>query len=259
MKDLAKRRYPAVNRCIYCGSTEDLSREHIIPFGLSGTATLRKASCERCRKITGALELKLLRGQLWPVRVLRGLQSRRPNEAPKSYKLTLLRKGNEESIDLPADEYPILIHFPVFPVPGFLTGTIQAGAITAKGLHVVSFGLSPEAVGRRFGATGIRVTVSQQPVEFAREIAKIAYAYAVAELGLDSFLEAYVVPAILGESQDVGRWVGTDPGLAERTVGVIHHLELTTNEAGIVGVRVTLFSDSQAPSYLVVVGRVAVA
>lgn len=40
-----------------------------------------------------------------------------------------------------------------------------------------------------------------QPVAFARMIGKIAYAYAVAELGLDVFQEAGIVPAIRGDEQ----------------------------------------------------------
>jgi hypothetical protein len=50
---LNNRKYHPIGHCIYCGGTSGLSREHILPFGLSGTAELPEASCERCRKITG--------------------------------------------------------------------------------------------------------------------------------------------------------------------------------------------------------------
>ena len=37
--------YKPVGHCIYCGATEDLGKEHILPFGLSGSAILPKSSC----------------------------------------------------------------------------------------------------------------------------------------------------------------------------------------------------------------------
>jgi hypothetical protein len=38
-------RYEPVNECIYCGATENLSDEHVIPFALSGRSSfLRQAA-----------------------------------------------------------------------------------------------------------------------------------------------------------------------------------------------------------------------
>jgi hypothetical protein len=31
--------------CIYCGSTEQLSREHVVPYALGGTLTITEGSC----------------------------------------------------------------------------------------------------------------------------------------------------------------------------------------------------------------------
>jgi len=36
-----------IGKCIYCGSTEALSDEHIIPLGLNGAWILEQASCKR--------------------------------------------------------------------------------------------------------------------------------------------------------------------------------------------------------------------
>src|SRR5437016_4327775 len=59
------RVYDPPGHCIYCGKTEAdgaaLSREHIIPLGLSGELVYRKASCECCREKTQAAETSCLR------------------------------------------------------------------------------------------------------------------------------------------------------------------------------------------------------
>ncbi|WP_372805616.1 HNH endonuclease [Loktanella salsilacus] len=52
------------NECIYCGSADDLTDEHIVPFSIGGNHILSKASCKSCAKITSAFELDITRG-LW--------------------------------------------------------------------------------------------------------------------------------------------------------------------------------------------------
>ena len=74
--DLAKLSYPPVGHCIYCSGTDNLTREHIVPFGLHGNAVLPAASCARCRQITSAFEFQVLRGPMRAVRLLRKLRSR---------------------------------------------------------------------------------------------------------------------------------------------------------------------------------------
>jgi 5-methylcytosine-specific restriction endonuclease McrA len=50
-------KYSNVNRCIYCGTLENLTDEHIIPYGLGGRSILPKASCSECSNITTNFEL----------------------------------------------------------------------------------------------------------------------------------------------------------------------------------------------------------
>lgn len=44
----AKSRFLPVGYCIYCGSTDELGDEHIVPYGLSGDAVIPKGSCAVC-------------------------------------------------------------------------------------------------------------------------------------------------------------------------------------------------------------------
>jgi 5-methylcytosine-specific restriction endonuclease McrA len=42
-----------VGRCIYCGSSDSLQKEHVIPLALQGHLVLARASCPRCAASPG--------------------------------------------------------------------------------------------------------------------------------------------------------------------------------------------------------------
>jgi hypothetical protein len=256
---LNNRKYPPVGHCIYCGDTSTLSREHILPFGLSGTAELPEASCEKCRKITGHFEQTVLRGPMWAVRVYRRLKSRTKHEqAPRTYALTVVRGGQEAVVSLPAEEYPILLHFPVFPPPAFLDPEGYRTGIRIKGMATISFGPGPDETLKRLGADEIWLPQDLKPVAFARMLAKIAYAWAVAECQLDAIDgESPVVPAILGKTDDIGRWVGTLDRPSSNAGSVLHELAIHRDERKeMLIAEVRLFADSQTPSYGIILGRI---
>lgn len=255
--DMGKQQYQPVGRCIYCEATKDLTREHIIPFGLSGTAVLPNASCKSCSRITGAFELQVLRGSMRAARVLRRLRSRRNHaDAPTTQRLTIVRGGVEELVELPLDQYPILLHFPIFPPPQFLTGK-QSPGIAVSGVHSILFGPLPEEVLRRLGGQKIIFSPpGDQPHAFARMLAKIAYAMAVAQ-GFDKALNgpSCVVPAILGEYANMGRWVGTITGPNRKYPGLLHRVAIHTDlDRGLLLAEIQLFADSESPSYGVILG-----
>jgi len=249
---LNKRKYQPFGRCIYCGETSGLSCEHILPLGLSGTAELPEASCERCRKITGEIEQIVLRGPMWAVRVYRRLESRtKHKEAPKTYALTVIRGGRAAVVSLPPEEYPILLPFPVFPPPAFLNPEGYCNGIHVKVITTISFGPRPDEILKKLGADEIRITRDLKPVAFARMLAKIAYAWAAAEGQLDAIDgESLVIPAILGKTDDIGRWVGTLDRPSLSASSGLHELAIhrdTSRRMLIAEVR--LFADSQTPSY----------
>ena len=94
--------YKPVGHCIYCGATENLGKEHILPFGLSGSAILPKSSCRNCASITGRTEQDILRGSFWPaVRAFRDLKSRSKHEnAPSTMPVSIFRNGEDEVVML---------------------------------------------------------------------------------------------------------------------------------------------------------------
>jgi hypothetical protein len=258
-KVLNNSSYPPVGYCIYCGTTDHLEKEHILPFGLSGTSTLPESSCRDCANITKAFEQAVLRGPLWPVRIYRDLKSRtRHRDAPSTLPATVIQDGRERTVELKMEEYPILVHFPLFAPPAYLTrsASYKAG-IHLSGIATVLLGPRPDDVAESLGADELKLTASYQPVPFARMIAKVGYAFAVAERATDDLDgEPFVVPAILGRADDIGRWVGTLTKPFETHPGQLHRLLVHYDrEKGLLIAEVQLFADSQTPSYGVILGR----
>jgi hypothetical protein len=89
-------------------------------------------------------------------------------------------------------------------------------------------------------------------------LAKVAYAWAVAEHQIDALNgESPVVSAILGKTNDIGRWVGTLDHPSSHTGNTLHHLAIHRDSArGMLIAEVRLFADSQTPSYGIILGKI---
>lgn len=90
-------------------------------------------------------------------------------------------------------------------------------------------------------------------------IAKIAYAWAIAEGKLHLLKgHPFVVSAILGQTDDIGRWVGTLTEAPQKHEHLLHYVALTEDhEKKLLIAEVHLFSDSETPRYGVVIGELA--
>lgn len=247
----------SVGTCIYCRrAPESLRREHIIPLGLNGEWVLNRASCKECADITSRFELSLLRGELLPLRAKLALRTRRKKERPVSLPFKYRSGGRTENTDLPIDDHPGSVALPIFAEPGYAS----TGEATLK---VVRIGLlrpedsAFEFVRSKLGADHF-TTRWAEPTAFARLIAKVAYGFAVGCVGLDAILQPYVVPAILGDSDDIGRWVGTPPVYEKTDASGLHAVTLEQRGQEI-WAYVRLFAQFHAPEYCVIVGSLAAA
>jgi hypothetical protein len=124
-----QRVYPAAWLCIYCSdgrikqaTKHKLSGEHIIPFGLGGTAILPRASCKACARITGAIEQLCLRTMLGATRIRLNLPTRRPEERPTELQIILVEGNKTTERTIPASEFPLAIPGLLLPPPGLLSG-----------------------------------------------------------------------------------------------------------------------------------------
>jgi hypothetical protein len=257
MEKIPEKIMGTVGRCIYCHTDrQQLKIEHIIPYGLNGPWKLREASCERCEKITSRFERDVLKTTFDMVRIAIDFPSRRKKNRPRQLPLSIKRGGKQEVVYLPVESYPAVIGMPHFEVPAYLQGG-DSEQLRTIGFTGVQIGGPPIVeVARKLSAQSIAFTAKFEPVgAFARMLAKIAYGCAVMVVGCDlSRLEdVYVLPLILGKSDDIGRWVG---GTNDQAVAVsdLHDVKFSIVDGDLV-VNVRLFAQFNAPEYIVVVGR----
>jgi hypothetical protein len=254
-------RYSPLGFCIYCGSRSNLEDEHTLPFALQGSRVLPAATCRSCATETGRLEAEVLRGPLWPVRAFRNLKSRsKHTDAPSEIEFLIKRSGIEETIRLPIDDAPIFMLFPVFDEPEYLrTGNPRSRGITVTDTDNIVFGRNPVAVLTELGATSITVKQESHPATFAKVIAKIAFSTAFGEGAMREVLDHRpLARAILGHTDDIGRWVGNVHPPAKDRLGALHQVTLGRDMSrDLLVATVQLFSDSQAPIYTVVLGQLA--
>jgi hypothetical protein len=249
----------SLDRCIYCGDTDGLSDEHIVPAGLNGQYVLENASCERCRVEIGRFEGRYL-NSIRPFRDAHRLGAGRQKARRQTAPLIATIDGKPQLVRLPFKDHPNVAELAVFRRAGVLARPYSDSSLQREGDPVqIGFGPNPLDVARRLGASEVGFVQNPHDEDFARMLAKIAYGHAVGRLGLDAFSRVTVLPAILGTASDIGRWVGT----SRRSIGsaadpsVIHRLRLRLSEdpwhPAVHGL-VVLFANAPSPEYEVVIG-----
>lgn len=141
----------------------------------------------------------------------RKLESKLPYEI-------VTRAGDTETIELSPEDAPAIMILPVFKPLAYVTKEAYQGGIEMTGYFMNPSGTHTGTIVRNHDVTEIAVYSLRWPDAWGRMFAKIAYAFAVNEYGLDRFKKenVYVLNAILGKTNDVGKWVGCD---GERVFG----------------------------------------
>jgi hypothetical protein len=263
----AKEREQPVMECIYCGSQERLSDEHIIPYGLSGDLVLKKASCHECAKSTSQLEQQLLRGHWWSYRQFLGLKSRRSQENLPNLTVTVKHelKGNRAA-ELPLIKNTVAIIFDFDP-PSILNGEIRSDIPNAPRAYMKLLGPFPDSVlmnGEPYKLAldeQLEIPINFDASELCRFLAKIAHSYAISKRGLH-ICEKYFLPEIvLGKVEGALTYVGCarSPFLVGKLPGSGIHALMDRINGSFLTVYIQLFRDAgdPPPIYEVVVGRVA--
>lgn len=252
------KRYAPVNCCIYCDrnlSIEQLTDEHIIPYGLNGQLLLPKSSCHDCSRITGAIvEQEVLRKMFIDLRTHKKMRSRKPKDRPTQLRVFRFgersQRGEWES--LPLSRHPYAALLPIFGLPSILYGGVPRNDFQLDG---VSFSAPPEFHDRlkNLGPKGSYVQLFH-PEMYTRMLAKIAHSYATAELGYGNF-QPFLKDVILGNDSMISHYVGGSP-VANTSQSDFHALRIDRSR-GYVDVHIQLFAEnsSQSPTYLIVAGR----
>jgi len=257
-------RAPSAGLCIYCGRTEALTDEHVVPFGLGGNLVLPDASCSECNKLTSAFERRVLRGFMEDARVAGGFPTRRPKERPVSIPIQIRKDGQFESVQLPTAEALGMLVLPTLERSAFLAGKPATNGVNVVGTQMIGFGKPPKDVATALNTRTLQSTAHVDATSFVRMLAKIGYSFAVASLGPYPLSEVPVLPLIQGKADDGSTWIGS----AEYRIGGIedkkpqHALGLVwvsgaygdTAEKVLIA-QVKLFANSGATGYEVVVRR----
>jgi hypothetical protein len=249
------RQTTEIGKCIYCGTTEGkLSEEHIAPYGLSGQLLLLHASCDCCAKVTSALEQRVLR-QMFAARAALRTRTRRPKERSKSQPMLIERGGEVRTIHAPWQDQWKVIQLPIFPLPAHIDGRHYTSGIECTSIDQFELTEKGEEIAKKYGASKVLARDCSGEI-FARFIAKMAYGYAVAEYTLNAFEEVNIVPAILGETNDIGRWVGCPNSreLPQRQCIVSVAFKIVPGDE--LWVRIKMFPLFDGAEYVVVIGRV---
>lgn len=225
------------SRCIYCGSTEDLRKEHIIPNGLNGYWIINKGSCKMCADITSKFEREVLRDSMITARKFLGLRSYRKKRQPNIFPMIIEEDGEIKEINVSIDKYPSLILFP-----------------TNKNIVAIQLN-SMGSLMNIYRDNIINVKYRLNGKSFARMLAKIAYGFSVVHFGIENFKDIYVVPSILGEKDDIDLWVSCiDENIKLKEEKCLHNIIIETIGYDVV-VKIKLFAIYPVPEYKVVVGR----
>jgi len=253
-----QRAYQPVNICIYCGATDSLTDEHIIPHGLGGGLLLPKSSCAECSKETHAFEGRYMGG-------INRISRRLLNLPQKNAKAKNKKRGGPETFSVELDgvvvkveagELPGTLLMFTFDPPGILlnqgTDDNFYGRIVLAKLPGYDEAFNKLMVTQR--KRSLTISTAENADDTGRLLAKIAHSYAAAELGLGSF-EPFLIPAILNQPPlNLKRFVG---GLGQGSIlDELHAINISNDwDPHLVVVQIQLFTNWGGPKYLVVAGQ----
>ncbi len=256
--NMAAIRSPVASACIYCNSTMQLSKEHVVPFALGGTLVIFNGSCEACREITQKFEnASLNQGSMREARYVSDIQSRTKHaSAKKKVAVSLIRNGVEFVENFATEDLPILLSLPCFSSPAIFDSRPDT-RIELAGWATLSFGPDLQGFLKDAGVTEMRSEETKKsPVAFAQMIAKIAYGFAWCH-GILELLEESpeLVKAFMTNPNELGRFVGTKAPPFRQFPGFDFRIEYQYEPAlRIVYAEIQVFPDAATPTYIVVIG-----
>ncbi|RNJ49284.1 HNH endonuclease [Methylocystis hirsuta] len=244
--------FAPVWKCIYCGedaTPESLTKEHIIPKALNGTITLPKSSCRKCACITRDFENFCLSKTFIDARTMLGLKTSKKKRPPLKI-WNIDSNGREIWREADTSDHPLI--FPTLDLgrAGILIGRDQFVDPPMRS-QLIMPPTSVERFAKLKNRDNIRFMIGHN--EYAKMLAKIAHAFAIANLGLSSnkyFLADYIT----GKNNNIFHYVGTAverQSLSEKT---LHALSISDVGQYVV-VYVTLFYYLGGPTYEIVAAQ----
>lgn len=197
--------------CIYCGSTRNLSIEHVIPFGFGGDFALPGASCGACRDVTSLIEQRVMEEQFTGPRLAIGYPSRhaRTRGSTPSFPaiIGVTVDGSKMPISFPDGQHPTLLWLPQYELPGYLSGKKVRG-INVNGVEVRQLsGVDIRQHAMANGFVSIEPARNVKGYELARMLGKIALGFAADHFGVD-YRVSPLGAVVRNKRDDAGVWIG---------------------------------------------------
>lgn len=195
----------------------------------------------------------MLKGTFLPCRTLMRLDTRRPMDRPKALPLFDSSVDPPRKVMVDMGDYPSILVMPRFDAPTIVPPDPKAE------LWFCFLGGDISLLTKKYRLARWSPAILHRPA-YLRFLAKIAHAFATAELGLGSF-EPLLLDCILGASLSNGSpLIGGCLDKAPGDPSCLHWLRVEPYAFGgdhYVAVRMRLFAGiDEAPEYLIVAGRV---
>lgn len=265
--DRLLREHPVVGRCIYCGTTDNLTDEHTVPYSLNGALMLKKASCRACADITSRFERSVSRDALEVGRAVMQYNTRHPGRRSETYPVKVVIDGEVQSVQMPVEVVAALVPMVDLGFPSYLIDKYSLGPEFRRDYrHTISKTVSRNWAGTKaylesIGAESLSAKASFDSYEFVRMLAKIAYCETIAVLilngypGLDSIKENFVLDFIRNGGEPPWQYIGGEPPAAPSEDRSNPDYRAVTFKDGDIIAYIQLFAQLGGPLYCVVVGR----
>lgn len=273
LQNISVRRVTGPGRCIYCGSGNvTLTDEHVIPFALAAnTIILERACCVDCQRTIQPYEQEVLAKQLGTFRAQVGAPSRTRKNRSNTKEMHFLEvnKDGKTIRDLgirtvPIDEVPMMLTLWNPPPPTLLIPNVESQNDLGQPWWVADQSAVKalcEKIAVETESDRVAVKLADvSRISFLRFLAKTAHAYAVAELGLDSF-RPFLTGIVLNKSDELGKYVGTGAPSAPFSDDPSQTFQIslgslpTDYQREMIGVRICIYPMLKTPEYFVIVGE----
>ena len=251
--------YKSTGYCIFCMQSfpmDQMTDEHVIPHFLSGEGEIyfKKSSCSKCNALCNErFEQSASNTDFLVPRLLLDLKRRNRKVAKKLPSCSLYPEGDmrydDYNVTLPREEYPDVFSLMVFEPPGKVSKVDRGCDLSSLRLCVIHLDR-----GKKLPSPSVAMRHAHDHTAFSLTLAKIAYCYAVAELGIHGFDGHEIREILSGARKDVYNFVG---GVATPEILTKRHFhKLYFRERGDwLTVIVHLFASCGGPPYEVVVGK----
>lgn len=259
--------YQGPGRCIIClkpftaSSSGDNapSLEHIIPEYLcrTGEIVIKDGTCVGCNNAANKrfeqpaanADFKVPRILLDLKRKKRSLAKKRKLQLPAIALGNLPIRDDDFNVYLTNDEYPNFIHLYSFKVAGKIANIDRGGELEDPVFIFLHLGEKPTQIKGKF-----TIETVLNHTAYSLTLAKIAYCFAVAEIGLDAFNGNEIRSLLKGERSDTYNFVG-GLSVSERLNNRFLHKLYIRYRGNLVTVIVHLFASYKMIPYEVVVGE----